>query len=128
MIQRAERFQDLNAYKVAFELQQEIYKVTKRFPKEERYSLTDQIRRSSRSIGANISEAWKKRRYAAHFISKLSDADGELAETEHWIGTSLACGYISKEEQTTLLSQTQKIGMMLGKMISTASQWSPRPR
>ena len=89
-----ERFQDLNVYKKAFELQQKIFKITKRFPKEEIYSLTDQIRRSSRSIGANIAEAWQKRRYEAHFVSKLSDADGEQAETQHWLETSLACDYI----------------------------------
>ena len=76
-------FHDLRAYKAAFELQQMIFKVTKSWPSEERYALTDQVRRSSRSIGANISEAWAKRKYPAHFVSKLSDADGELQETSH---------------------------------------------
>ena len=88
-------FRDLEVYKTAFTLQQEIFEISKGFPKEELYSLTDQIRRSSRSIGANVAEAWHKRRYKAHFVSKLSDSDGEQAETQHWLDTALACKYIS---------------------------------
>ena len=76
-------FQDLRVYKLGFELQQELFVASKRFPAEERYALTDQVRRSSRSIGADIAEAWHKRRYPAHFVSKLTDADGEQAETQH---------------------------------------------
>lgn len=83
MSERIESFRDLNVYKVAFELQQEIFELTKKFPNEETYSLTDQIRRASRSVGANISESWMKRRYVAHFVGKLSNADGEQAETLH---------------------------------------------
>ena len=83
MSEKIESFRDLNVYKLPFELQQEIFILTKKFPKEELYSLTDQIRRSSRSIGANIAESWQKRLYAAHFISKLTDADAEQAETQH---------------------------------------------
>ncbi len=86
-------FRDLNVYKLSVELQQEIFALTKQFPKEELYSLTDQIRRSSRSIGANIAESWQKRRYPAHFLSKLSDADGEQGETQHWLDTSMKCNY-----------------------------------
>ena len=82
---RAESYRDLKVYQTAFELQQLIFVLTKKFPREELYSLTDQIRRSSRSIGANIAESWQKRRYPAHFVSKLSDADGEHAETRHWL-------------------------------------------
>ena len=92
-------FRDLRVYKLAFELQQEIFRITKRFPAEERYALTDQVRRSSRSIGANIAEAWQKRRYVAHFVSKLTDADGEQAETQHSLYTSVACDYVSDKEQ-----------------------------
>ena len=77
MGERIERFQDLKVYQLAFELQQEIFELTKTFPKEEIYSLTNQIRKASRSIGANIAESWQKRRYVAHFVSKLTDADGE---------------------------------------------------
>ena len=78
-------------YKAAFKIQQQIFDLTKAFPREEMYSLTDQIRRASRSVGANISESWAKRRYPAHFVSKLSDADGEIEETVHWIETAFAC-------------------------------------
>jgi len=88
---------ELEVYKLAFEMAMEIFEVTKEFPVEERYSLTDQARRSSRSVCANISEAWRKRRYAAAFISKLSDAEAEAAETQTWIQFSVKCGYLSKD-------------------------------
>jgi four helix bundle protein len=98
MTEEIRSFRDLDVYKLSFELQQEIFALTKQFPEEELYSLSDQIRRSSRSIGAtNIAESWQKRRYPAHFLSKLSDADGEQAETQHWLDTSLECKYISKK-------------------------------
>lgn len=76
-------FRDLRVYEASFRLQQEIFRISKSFPGDETYSLTDQIRRSSRSVGANIAEAWQKRRYPAHFVNKLSIADGEQAETQH---------------------------------------------
>ncbi len=117
------KYEDLEVYKLAFELQQEIYQLTKSFPKEELYSLTDQIRRSSRSIGANIAEAWQKRRYKAHFISKLTDSDSEQAETRHWIKTCLACGYINNITEHKLQEQYMKVGAMLGKMINNAEHW-----
>ena len=126
MSERIETFRDLHVHQSAFRLQQNIYRLTKRFPKEECYSLTDQIRRSSRSIGANISESWQKRRYTNHFISKLTDADGELAETEHWIETSLACKYITSEEHKNLFDQCRYIGKMLGKMIKEPNKWCQR--
>jgi len=91
MVKRIESFRDLEVYKKAFALQQDIFELTKSFPKEELYSLTDQIRRSSRSVGSNIAEAWQKRRYIQHFVSKLSDSDGEQAETQHWLDTAFAC-------------------------------------
>jgi four helix bundle protein len=87
-------FRDLLVYKKSRMLSREIFRLTKKFPKEEAYSLIDQIRRSSRSVGAQIAEAWAKRRYEKHFISKLTDADGEQHETQHWIGIALDCGYI----------------------------------
>jgi len=118
MAERIENFRDLKVYQAAFELQQEIFKLSKSFPKEELYSLTDQIRRSSRSIGANIAEAWHKRRYQAHFVSKLTDSDAELAETQHWLDTAIACKYISPEKHHTLLEKCTKIGRMLGSMIN----------
>jgi four helix bundle protein len=111
-------FKDLRVYKLAFEIQQEIFETSKRFPKEERYALTDQIRRASRSIGANLAEAWQKRRYVAHFVSKLTDADGEQAETQHRLDTAIACNYFSKEEQEALLVKCSRIGQMLGTMMA----------
>ena len=111
-------FRDLEVYKVAFKLQQEIFEISKDFPKEELYSLTDQIRRSSRSIGANIAEAWHKRRYQAHFVSKLSDSDGEQAETQHWLDIALACKYISSEIRNRLFEKCKHIGRMLGSMMA----------
>lgn len=115
---KIESFRDLNVYKLAIELQQEIFELTKKFPREEIYSLTDQIRRASRSIGGNIAEAWHKRRYPAHFLSKLSDADAEQAETQHWLDTSLKCKYISSQEHQNLLDKCKRIGKMLGKMMN----------
>jgi len=126
MSERIESFRDLNVYKMAVELQQEIFVLTKRFPKEELYSLTDQIRRSSRSIGANIAESWQKRRYPAHFVSKLSDADGEQAETQHWLDSSLKCQYISSKEHGMLLEKCKKIGRMLGKMMAQPESFCAR--
>ncbi|MDD2390021.1 MAG: four helix bundle protein, partial [Desulfobacterales bacterium] len=96
-------FRNLIVYQKAFDLQQQIFILTKNFPKEEMYSLTDQVRRSSRSIGANISESWQKRCYVAHFVSKLTDADAEQAETEHWIETAFACEYIEAHVREQLL-------------------------
>jgi len=96
------RHQDLLVYKKAIEAAMEIFEVSKSFPKEETYSLTDQIRRSSRSVPANIAEAWRKRRYKAAFISKLNDAEGEAAETQTWLEVSVRCGYVSREAAKTL--------------------------
>jgi len=126
MAKRIERFQDLKVYKLAFDLQQEIFQLTKTFPKEEIYSLTNQIRKASRSIGANIAESWQKRRYVAHFVSKLTDADGEKAETQHWLDTSLACEYISSEEHERLFRKCKDIGRMLGKMMNEPEKWCGR--
>ena len=126
MSERIESFRDLKVYKLAFELQQEIFELTKQFPKEERYSLTDQIRRASRSVGANIAESWQKRRYSAHFVSKLSDADGEQAESQHWLDTSLSCSYISAEEHERLVHRYKEIGRMLGKMMQEPEKWCGR--
>ena len=119
-------YMDLDVYLLALELQQEIYELSKLFPNEERYSLTDQIRRCSRSIGANISEAWAKRRYKAHFISKLSDSDGEQLETLHWLKTAFECGYIIKEKYHVLTNKCHEIGQKLGRMMKDADKWCAR--
>ena len=123
MAERIESFKELKVYQKAFELQQEIFYLSKRFPKEEIYSLTNQIRRSSRSIAANIAEAWHKRRYEAHFISKLSDADAEQAETQHWIHTAYQCKYISTEKRNDLVKRCTEVGRILGSMISNPEKF-----
>src|SRR5512140_3337456 len=99
MSEKISSFKDLRVYKLGFELQQEIFRISKTFPVEERSALTDQVRRASRSIGANLAEAWQKRRYIAHFVSKLTDADVEQAEIQHWLDTATACGYVPEKDQ-----------------------------
>lgn len=121
MTQRIASFTDLRVYDECCELDLAIFSESKHFPKEELYSLTDQVRRSSRSIGANLAEGWAKRRYPAHFASKLTDADGELQETRHWIGRALAYGYLSQAIFDRLAEQCNHIGRMLGKMLQDPS-------
>jgi four helix bundle protein len=106
-------YKDLLLYKKSFILAMEIYSITKRFPKEETYSLTDQIRRSSRSVNICTIEAYRKRRYPNHFISKLTDADMENSETQGWLEFSLACDYISKETYITLYALSDEIGRIV---------------
>jgi four helix bundle protein len=100
--QRLDSAKDLSAYKLAFELAMQIFETTKEFPSEEKFALTSQLRRSSRSICLNLREAWAKRRYEAHFISKLSDCDGENSETESSLDFARACGYISTDQHKAL--------------------------
>ena len=123
----AQSFRDLIVYRKSRQVQQEILKLTKSFPKEELFSLTDQIRRSSRSIGANIAEAWAKHRYEKHFISKLTDADGEQMETQHWIETALDCKYIDQKTSMQLIGNCLEIGRMLGGMIGKAEMFCGTP-
>jgi four helix bundle protein len=118
MKNKVNSWRDLGTYKAAFQLQQEIFQLSKSWPREESYSLTDQIRRSSRSVGANLAEAWSKRGYPAHFKSKLTDADGELQETLHWLDTAKACGYIKQEVFAGLEESAQSVGKQLGSMIN----------
>jgi len=110
-------------YQKARALSLVIFKITKRFPKEESYSLTDQIRRSSRSVGAQIAEAWARRQYEKHFLSKLADSDAEQQETQHWIETTLDCEYISQEEILPLLEKCAEIGRLLGSMMAKSEQF-----
>ena len=126
MVNRISSFRDLEVYKKAFALQQEIFELTESSPKEELYSLTDQMRRASRSIGSNIAEAWQKQRYIQHFVSKLSDSDGEQAETQHWLDTALACGYITRDERDLLVKSCQEIGRMLGSMMTNPEPFCRR--
>ncbi len=110
-------YKQLKAYQKAFGLAMKIFEITKAFPKEERYALTDQIRRSSRSVCANIAESYRKRLYLKHFIAKLSDADMENSETSVWIDFALACKYITKETKDELNKESKEVGMLLGYMI-----------
>lgn len=126
MSERIEKFQDLLVYQEARALQLELFRATKSWPKEEMYSLIDQVRRASRSIGANIAEAWGKRRYPAHFESKLSDADGEVQETQHWLITAHDCEYINEDKYREWLCQTQSIGKKLGAMIAKSESFCRR--
>ncbi|MCF8356408.1 MAG: four helix bundle protein [Melioribacteraceae bacterium] len=113
---------ELEVYKKAYSLAMKIFDISKSFPKEERYSLTDQIRRSSRSVCLNLREAWAKRRYEAHFVSKLTDCDGENSETDSSLDFARDCGYISNEQHLYLTSEVRDIGKMLGAMIN-----NPKP-
>src|SRR6187401_162958 len=103
------RHQDLDVYKRAFEAAMRIFELSKSFPKEETYSLTDQIRRSSRSVCANLAEAWRKRRYEAHFISKLSDSEAEVAETQVWIEFAVRCGYVDRDQAAPLYTAYDRV-------------------
>ncbi len=119
----ARRFQELDVYKKARRLAREAFHASKNFPREGAFSLTDQLRRASRSIGAQIAEAWAKRRYSKHFISKLTDADGEQLETQHWVTAAYDCGYLSKQEIHRLGSLCLEVGRMLGEMTSKADEF-----
>jgi len=108
---------ELEVYKKAYSLAMEIFDISKSFPKEEKYALTDQIRRSSRSVCLNLREAWAKRRYVAHFISKLTDCDGENSETDSSLDFAKDCGYINIKEHKRLTQEVAEVGKMLGAMI-----------
>ena len=110
-------FQELLAYQKSFALAMKIFRISKSFPKEETYSLTDQIRRSSRSVSANIAEAYRKRDYPKHFHSKLTDSDAENSETQVWLEYSFACDYISKEIFNELLNDSNEVGKLINYMI-----------
>ncbi len=113
---------DLDVYKVAYELAMEIFHVSKHWPNEEKFSLTDQVRRSSRSVCSNLREAWSKRKYEAHFISKLTDCDGENSETDTWLDFAKDCNYLSNENYRKLNDKCSRVGAMLGGMIK-----NPKP-
>jgi len=109
---------DLSVYQRAYALSMAIFEESKTWPIEERYALTGQIRRSSRSVCANLREAWAKRAYEAHFLSKLSDCDGENCETDTWLDYALDCGYLDSERHKELATECSAVGAMLGKMLS----------
>lgn len=123
MNRNVESFHELATYQETCALDLAIFKVTRSWPKEEMFSLTDQIRRSSRSVGANVVEAWAKRRYPAHFTSKLTDADGELQETFHWLMRAKAYGHIDEKTFTGLWESATLVGRGLGQMMKSGD-WS----
>ncbi len=114
----AKSAKDLRVYKKAYAFAMEIFHTSKRWPLDEKYSLTDQIRRCSRSVCANLREAWAKRRYRAHFISKLTDSDGENSETDTWLDFALDCGYLSAEDHKRLAAECREVGAMIGSMLN----------
>lgn len=120
-------FKELRVWQGAMAVAMEIFELTKRFPVEERYSLTDQMRRSSRSVAANISESWRKRRYPAAFVSKLSDAESEAAETQTWLEIARCCQYLTDAQAEHLDQQYEEILSQLVAMISKPEQWIIRP-
>lgn len=120
------RHQDLLVYKKAIEAAMRIFEVSKSFPKEETYSLTDQIRRASRSVPANIAEAWRKRRYKAAFIRKINDAEGEAAETQTWLEFLVRCEYVARETAKQLYLEYDEIISMLVAMAKNPDKWLPR--
>ena len=120
---KADRVEDLEVYQLAFRLQQRVFELSKAFPREETFALTDQVRRSSRAVGANLSEAWAKRHYLAHFRSKLTDADGEKEETLHWVASAHACSYLDVQTTQTLIADYKIVGRQLGTMIRDAESW-----
>jgi four helix bundle protein len=116
-------FKELIVYQKAYRVAMEIFKISKSFPNEEKYSLTDQIRRSSRSVTTCISESWAKRKYVKYFVNKLTDSLGEEYETETWLDYSKDCGYITVEKHTELLSGYDEVRKMLISMISEPEKW-----
>ena len=118
-----ETYRQLEVYKLSRRLSREVFIISRQFPREEMFSLTDKIRRSSRSVGAQIAEAWGKRKYEKHFISKLTDADGEQLETQHWIEVAVDSSYITIELAQTLLRDYATVGNMLNSMMIKASSF-----
>ena len=119
---------DLKVYQKAYSLAMEIFRFSENWPVEEKFSLTDQVRRSSRSVCSNLREAWAKRRYEAHFISKLTDSDGENSETDTWLDFARDCQYLSEEDHLHLVQECQAVGAMLGSMINDPSSFLLKKR
>jgi four helix bundle protein len=116
---------DMKVYQLAYQLAMEIFEASKSFPKEEKYSLTDQIRRSSRSVAANIAEGFRKRQYPKMFLSKLADADGEATETQVWLDFARDCKYLDPKQQAGLQQRYEEVGRMIGKMMSMPEKFIP---
>ncbi len=119
-------FRDLKVYQLAYGLAMEIFNETKAFPKEERFSLTDQVRRSSRSVAANIAEGFRKRQYPNMFASKMADSDSEAAETQVWLDFACDCGYLPQQKHDLLIGRYEEIGRMLSAMIDHPERFAPK--
>ncbi|HET7179020.1 MAG TPA: four helix bundle protein [Chryseosolibacter sp.] len=124
----SQSFRQLAAYKKAFALAMEIFYISKKFPPEEKYSLTDQIRRSSRSVCSCIGEAYRKRQYEAYFVSKSSDADAENTETRVWLDFAKACSYITEEQRHKLEAKADEVGRLLNHMIENPQKYQRKKR
>jgi len=124
MADKIKSHRELKVYQMSFDVGMKIFNLSKTFPKEETYSLTDQMRRSSRSVSANIAEAFRKRRYPKHFVSKLTDSEAESAETQVWLDYALACKYINNENYEKLNKQYENIIGMLVNMSNHPEKWS----
>jgi len=127
-MQNIRSYKELRVYQAAIDAAMRIFEITKRFPSEERFSMVDQMRRASRSVCSNIGEAWRKRRYPAHFVSKLSDAEGEAEETRVWLDLALRCAYIREAEATELDQAYDGIIAQLVRMIDHPEQWTIRTK
>ncbi len=119
-------YRDLKVYQMSYNLAKEIFIISKSFPKEETYSLTDQIRRSSRSVSINIGEGYRKRRYPKHFSSKMTDADAECTETQIWLDYARDCDYINEETRNKLFKDYEEVGKMLGSMADNPEKFLPK--
>jgi four helix bundle protein len=126
MSNRYRGFKDLNVYQLAYKVAMEIFNLSMSFPKEEKYSLTDQIRRSSRSVCSNIAEGYRKRIYPKHFVSKMTDADGEASETCVWLDFAKDCDYIDENINIELTEKYEEVGRMLGGMINSPEKFLPK--
>jgi four helix bundle protein len=118
-------YRDLKVYQLAYKLAMDIFRERKAFPKEEKYALTDQLRRSSRSVAANIAEGFRKRQYPKMFLSKLADSDGETAETQVWLDFARDCEYLTTEKHDELLAKYEEVGRMLGVMMTMPEKFIP---
>lgn len=119
-------FKNLKVYQLSYQLAMKIFEISKNFPVEEKYSLTDQIRKSSRSVCANIAEAYRKRRYPKHFTSKITDADGEASEITVWLDFAKDCNYINVQIHESLELKYEEVGKMLGSMANNPDKFSPK--
>ncbi len=128
MAKRAQSHRDLDVYKTTVELAMTVFHLSKSFPKEETYSLTDQIRRSSRSVAANIAEAWRKRRYEGSFVSRLSDSEAEVAETQVWLEFAVKCGYLKASDTRELYRAYERVIKTIVGMIHHIDTWLFPPR